>query len=157
MLASLRPLLVALALVGGCRGARDDTRATPAPLVVADAAVASSLQSLPSATDAAAPALRPDEIAASELPPEGRATLALIHRGGPFPYDKDGVVFRNFERHLPTRPSGYYHEYTVPTPGSHSRGVRRIVAGMGESRDVRTSGEYWYTGDHYDSFRRIRE
>lgn len=66
-------------------------------------------------------------------------------------------MFHNFERHLPARPSGYYHEYTVETPGAHTRGTRRIVAGLGETRDVRTSGEYWYTADHYDSFRRVRE
>lgn len=81
----------------------------------------------------------------ADLPAEARATLALIDRGGPFPYEKDGAVFGNFERRLPRHPRGYYHEYTVPTPGSHDRGARRIVTGQG--------GEIYYTDDHYDSFR----
>ena len=92
-------------------------------------------------------------IAHADLPREARDVLALIREGGPFRYDKDGTVFRNRERLLPSRPRGYYTEYTVRTPGVRNRGARRIVAG-GEPR---TSGEYWYTDDHYQSFRRIRE
>jgi len=84
-----------------------------------------------------------------ELPPEARATLRLIERGGPFPHRRDGIVFGNRERILPARPRGYYREFTVPTPGSRDRGARRIVAG--EAR------EYYYSGDHYRSFRKIRE
>lgn len=90
------------------------------------------------------------------LPPEAAQTLRLIQRGGPFPYRKDGTVFQNRERRLPMQPAGYYREYTVPTPGSPDRGARRIVAGEGTTGDVRTSGEYYYTGDHYRSFRRIQ-
>lgn len=89
------------------------------------------------------------EIAVSALSPEARATLALIERGGPFPYDRDGVVFRNFEKRLPVRERGYYREYTVRTPGLAHRGARRIVAGQG--------GEFYFTDDHYQSFRRIRK
>lgn len=37
-------------------------------------------------------------ISVAELPPQGRSTYALIHHGGPFPYDKDGTVFGNRER-----------------------------------------------------------
>lgn len=92
-------------------------------------------------------------VVVAELPPEARETLALIRRGGPFPYDKDGTVFGNRERLLPARPRGYYTEYTVRTPGARDRGARRIVAGG----DPRTTAEYWYTADHYRSFRRIRE
>ena len=92
-------------------------------------------------------------ISHAELPREARDVLALIREGGPFRYDKDGTVFRNRERLLPSRPRGYYTEYTVRTPGVRNRGARRIVAG-GEPR---SSGEYWYTDDHYASFRRIRE
>ncbi|HMS81246.1 MAG TPA: ribonuclease [Burkholderiaceae bacterium] len=88
-----------------------------------------------------------------QLPREARETLALIRAGGPFPYAKDGTVFGNRERLLPRQPRGYYTEYTVKTPGSRDRGARRIVAGG----DPRTSGEYWYTDDHYRSFSRIRE
>lgn len=83
----------------------------------------------------------------SRLPAEARVTLALIDRGGPFPYARDGVVFGNFEGHLPKHPRGYYHEYTVQTPGSHDRGARRLVTGQG--------GEIYYTGDHYNSFRAV--
>jgi ribonuclease T1 len=93
------------------------------------------------------------DVAVSQLPPEARATLALIRSGGPFPYSKDGTVFGNREGLLPKRPRGYYTEYTVRTPGATNRGARRIVAGG----DPRFSGEYWYTADHYQSFRRIRE
>ena len=84
-----------------------------------------------------------------ELPREARETLALIKQGGPFPYKRDGVIFGNRERRLPARPSGYYREYTVPTPGARDRGARRIVAG--------TPDEFYYTDDHYNTFRRILE
>ncbi len=89
------------------------------------------------------------EVAASELPEEARQTIALIRKGGPFPYERDGIVFGNFEKLLPLKERGYYREYTVRTPGAKGRGARRIVAGRG--------GELYYTDDHYQSFRRIRE
>lgn len=88
-------------------------------------------------------------ISQSELPREARATLQLIKRGGPFPYPRDGVVFGNYEKRLPQQPRGYYHEYTVNTPGVHNRGARRIVCG--------NYAECYYTDDHYASFKRIRE
>jgi ribonuclease T1 len=97
------------------------------------------------------------EIGVDELPAEARHTLALIKRGGPFPYSKDGTTFGNREKQLPRQPRGYYTEYTVKTPHSRDRGPRRIVAGRGDARDPATSGEYYYTDDHYASFRRIRE
>lgn len=93
--------------------------------------------------------VRTREIAAAQLPHEARETLALIKRGGPYLYRKDGSRFGNREKLLPAKPRGYYREYTVPTPGARDRGARRIVAGRG--------GEYYYTDDHYSSFRRIRE
>jgi ribonuclease T1 len=96
------------------------------------------------------------EVALDALPPQAQQTLALIRRGGPFPYRRDGTVFGNREQLLPRQPRGYYTEYTVPTPGSRDRGARRIVAGKGTSGDAATSGEYYYTDDHYQSFRRIR-
>ena len=89
------------------------------------------------------------EIPESELPREARATIHLIRKGGPFPYARDGAVFGNREAHLPKQKRGYYREYTVKTPGERTRGARRIVAGAG--------GELYYTDDHYDSFRRVRE
>ncbi len=96
------------------------------------------------------------EVALDSLPVEARQTLALIRQGGPFPYRKDGTAFHNREQLLPPRPRGYYTEYTVPTPGSRDRGARRIVAGRGSAGNPATSGEYYYTDDHYRSFRRIR-
>jgi ribonuclease T1 len=90
-----------------------------------------------------------DEISYAALPPEAQQTLQLIRRGGPYPYPRDGASFGNYERLLPLRSRDYYHEYTVPTPRAENRGARRIVAGA--------SGEYYYTGDHYRSFKRIRE
>lgn len=98
-----------------------------------------------------------DSVALAHLPPEAQHTLRLIQRGGPFPYPrKDGSTFGNFEKRLPPQARGYYREYTVPTPGSRDRGARRIIAGHGRNGDVTTSGEYYYTDDHYRSFRRIR-
>ena len=87
-------------------------------------------------------------VALSALPPQAARTVHLIESGGPFPYpDDDGVVFHNYEHDLPAEPDGYYHEYTVPTPGSIDRGARRIVTGRG--------GQYYWTGDHYESFERV--
>jgi ribonuclease T1 len=97
------------------------------------------------------------EVRFDELPVEARETLALVKQGGPFPYRKDGTVFGNRERLLPAKPRGYYTEYTVKTPHARDRGARRIVAGAGAARDPAVSGEYYYTDDHYNSFRRIRE
>ncbi len=86
-------------------------------------------------------------VALSSLPVQARQTVALIEAGGPFPYPQDGVVFRNAEGRLPKEKTGYYHEYTVTTPGSPDRGARRIITGR--------SGEYYYTADHYESFRAV--
>jgi ribonuclease T1 len=97
------------------------------------------------------------EVPLAALPREARSTLEKIQRGGPFPYRKDGSVFQNRERRLPPQPRGYYTEYTVPTPGARDRGARRIVAGAGPAGNPAASGEYYYTGDHYQSFQRIRE
>jgi ribonuclease T1 len=96
-------------------------------------------------------------VSVSQLPTEAQQTLQLIHRGGPFPSRKDGAVFVNREQLLPQRPRGYYTEYTVRTPDARDRGARRIVAGRGTDGDPATSGEYYYTEDHYNTFRRIRE
>lgn len=83
------------------------------------------------------------------LPPEAIDTLQLIARGGPYPYRQDDGVFGNRERRLPQQPRGYYREYTVETPGSPDRGARRIVSGG------QPPVEYFYTDDHYRSFRRF--
>jgi ribonuclease T1 len=86
-------------------------------------------------------------VALTSLPAEAQDTVALIDAGGPFPYERDGSVFENRERLLPLAPSGYYHEYTVPTPGSSDRGARRIITG--------SATEMYWTDDHYRSFERI--
>jgi len=83
----------------------------------------------------------------AELPPEAQHTVRLIRDGGPFPYSQDGAVFANREGHLAPQPRGFYHEYTVDTPGSSDRGARRIVAGQ--------HGRLFYTDDHYRTFKRI--
>jgi ribonuclease T1 len=94
-----------------------------------------------------------DVIKAENLPSEAQRTLALVKKGGPFPYAKDGVVFGNYEGVLPKQKRGYYHEFTVKTPGARNRGARRIVSGG----DTASSGEYYYTDDHYATFKRIKE
>ncbi|MBC2877639.1 MULTISPECIES: ribonuclease domain-containing protein [Streptomyces] len=112
------------------------------------AAPASSIPSAPSVT-AASPALKGvGHVCQSALPSQAHDTLDLIDEGGPFPYPKDGTVFSNREGVLPKQGSGYYHEYTVVTPGSPDRGARRIVAGRADHED-------FYSADHYQSFARI--
>lgn len=97
-------------------------------------------------------------IAVRDLPAEAKITLQRIKQGGPFPYPKkDGSIFANHERLLPKQARGYYTQYTVPTPGIKGRGARRIIAGKGSSGQFSTSGEYYYTDDHYNSFKRIIE
>jgi ribonuclease T1 len=93
----------------------------------------------------------PESVSLPDLPPQGRQMYTLIHQGGPFASEKDGVVFGNRERLLPLKTRGYYREYTVPTPGLSHRGVKRIVCG-GQPRlpDI-----CYYTADHYASFRKI--
>lgn len=92
-------------------------------------------------------------VSVAELPVQGRETFERIHQGGPFAYEKDGVVFGNRERLLPPEKRGYYREYTVKTPGSRDRGTRRIICGgQPKSPDV-----CYYTADHYASFRKIRQ
>jgi ribonuclease T1 len=88
-------------------------------------------------------------VSVSDLPSEARDALALIKKGGPFPYPRDGIFFGNREGRLPAQPRGYYKEFTVKTPGSRDRGARRIVSGSG--------GEFYYTDDHYKTFRLIKE
>ena len=93
------------------------------------------------------------EIAIAKLPAEARDMLRLIRAGGPFAYERDGVTFGNREHLLPAQRRGYYHEYTVATPGARNRGARRIICGGARQ----TPDVCYYTDDHYASFRRIRE
>jgi len=106
----------------------------------------------PPAFARATPEALPD-IAVADLPKEGREVLRQIRNGGPFRYDRDGVVFRNREGLLPAGNKGYYHEYTVHTPGAKNRGARRIIS-VGA---VKSTKMCFYTSDHYQSFKRIRE
>lgn len=90
-------------------------------------------------------------ITVAELPAQGKQTYALIYRGGPFAHDKDGTVFGNRERLLPLEKRGFYHEYTVSTPGAKTRGAKRIVCGG----PTKAPEICYYTADHYASFRKI--
>lgn len=90
----------------------------------------------------------PRTVDQARLPAQARHTIALIDRGGPYPYSRDGIIFRNDERTLPAHEAGWYHEYTVPTPGESDRGARRIITGH--------DGSVFYTADHYASFVRVR-
>ncbi len=104
-----------------------------------------SVRSAPAAT--ATPKSGLPTIAAADLPPEARAVLAVIDKGGPYRYKQDNTVFSNFEGLLPKQAASYYHEYTVVTPGSLDRGERRLIVGH--------SGDVYYTSDHYESFRQV--
>jgi len=92
------------------------------------------------------------DVALADLPREARDVHALVGSGGPFPFDRDGIVFGNREKLLPAQPRGYYHEYTVRTPGVKSRGGRRLVCGG----PAKAPDACYYTDDHYRSFRKIR-
>jgi ribonuclease T1 len=85
------------------------------------------------------------------LPSQVGDTVEEIQNGGPFRYPQDGVTFDNRERLLPHEALGYYHEYTVTTPGSADRGTRRVITGGSPSAPV----VIYYTGDHYASFCRL--
>jgi ribonuclease T1 len=96
----------------------------------------------------------PGTVALAELPPEARAAHELVLSGGPFPHRKDGIVFGNREHALPGKPRGFYHEYTVDTPGARDRGARRIVCGGYRKTEPEAC---FYTADHYSTFLRIAQ
>lgn len=146
----LTGLAVLALLAFGGTGFLESLTGSPTPAVSsrAEAGQGAAGQGSPGA---AAPA-NPSGLAAvneSRLPAEARQTLASIRAGGPYRYSQDNKTFGNFERILPRRDSGYYREYTVPTPGESDRGARRIITGSG--------GEKYYTEDHYESFKFIAE
>lgn len=113
------------------------------------------------------------EIRLHNLPAEARHTLQLIQRGGPYPYERDGVIFGNFEKLLPAAQRGFYREYTVITPGVRHRGARRMVVGCEQLQlqqqptqqtpgllrlaHCRDGGKLYYTADHYRTFRYVVE
>lgn len=124
------------------------------PGTTASSSAGSSTSSAPSASRSGGsgttdPASGLPTVARADLPREARRTLDLVAAGGPFPYERDGVVFQNRERILPPQPRGWYHEYTVPTPGEGDRGARRIVTG----RD----GVVYWSPDHYATFSVVEE
>jgi len=136
-------------------GTGDDDRSalsTPTPTPSASSSATASAMSTYDDEGGSAGGVDPESglpwVALDELPPEASETIALIDEGGPFPYDRDGVVFENREELLPDHPVGYYDEYTVETPGSDDRGARRVVTGSAD--------EYYWTEDHYASFERIQ-
>jgi ribonuclease T1 len=104
------------------------------------------------AVEARTTSVAPTEVALADLPKEAREVYALVGKGGPFQFERDGVVFGNFEKLLPAKPRGYYHEYTVRTPGVRSRGGRRLVCGG----KATAPDACYYSDDHYRSFRKIR-
>ncbi len=93
-----------------------------------------------------------ETVSLARLPVEAQTTHRLILAGGPFAHRKDGSVFGNRERVLPRKPRGFYHEYTVQTPGSRDRGARRIVCGGNPPTNPEAC---FYTGDHYSTFQQI--
>ncbi|MEA3116168.1 MAG: ribonuclease [Caballeronia sp.] len=147
-------ILALSAILGGCGkdGSRD---ATQEPGASASQAT-TQLGQAASTTPAASGAQERSALAAvtkAQLPAEAAETLRLIKAGGPFPFGEDGVLFRNSAGLLPQHPRGYYHAYTVRTPGSADRGKRRIVCG-GQRRQT---SDCYYTDDYYASFKRIAE
>ncbi|MFF1373273.1 ribonuclease domain-containing protein [Streptomyces virginiae] len=146
LLRLLGALFLCAALVGavGCGGQKPVPAAASASSGASDSEAASA-----SAAASAVPgwAKGMATVRADGLPQQARDVLALIDKGGPYPYRQDGTVFGNFEKALPKQKRGYYHEYTVRTPGERDRGARRIVTGEG--------GEFYYTDDHYDTFKAV--
>ena len=121
-------------------------------MVVAVLALSGGLIGISVQAKAQAPAAVLQTVTLTALPAQGRDMMALIEKGGPFKYDKDGTVFGNREKILPARQRGYYREYTVRTPGESRRGARRIVCG---GQQPRAPDACFYTDDHYGSFRQI--
>ena len=148
-LTAVLALLAGLAVLAFVLSGMPQTGTGPPDAGQQSAAQPSASRPAPPATPAVANPSGLPEVRASELPGEARRTLALIAQGGPYPYARDDATFGNFERILPRKPSGYYREYTVRTPGESDRGARRIVAGK--------AGEKYYTPDHYNSFKFIIE
>ncbi|MGM9474431.1 ribonuclease domain-containing protein [Pseudarthrobacter sp. YS3] len=147
----LTGLTVVVLLAFGGTGVLESLTGSPTPAVSSGAAAGQGAPGPAAPAGSAAPANPSSlaEINESLLPAEARQTLASIRAGGPYRYSQDNKTFGNFERILPRQDSGYYREYTVPTPGESDRGARRIITGSG--------GEKYYTQDHYDSFKFIAE
>lgn len=148
----LLALIAAIALLSRGAGDGRSSGGSPSPFTAQSygsdtSASGESGRSGSSASSKQAPDDGLTTVRLSQLPRQARETVALIDDGGPYPYRRDGVVFGNRERVLPRQASGWYHEYTVSTPGSSDRGARRIVTGK--------DGTMYYTDDHYETFRRV--
>jgi ribonuclease T1 len=133
----------------GSRNTTQDAGASGASASEAPGQVASGVSAASGAQEKGAPAT----VTKAQLPAEAAETLRLIKAGGPYPFGEDGVLFRNSASLLPEHPRGYYHAYTVRTPGSTDRGQRRVVCG-GPRKQTR---DCYYTEDYYASFKRIAE
>lgn len=144
----LIPLILAACTVPGDGGVARDDRTQVTTRTTTSSGTATQRH-----TTTTQPQITGRAIPISDLPREGQQVMRQIAQGGPFRYAKDGTTFGNRERRLPTRPSGYYREYTVPTPGETDRGARRIVCGG--QPDTRTD-DCHYTPDHYRTFRSIQ-
>jgi ribonuclease T1 len=142
------------ATVQGARAKASSRRNTTAGagLALVFAAVMSLAALAPARSEAKQSGGLGADVTLASLPPEARRTDQLIHSGGPFPFARDGVVFGNYEKRLERRPRGYYHEYTVPTPGARNRGARRIICGGSQPTEPDAC---FFTEDHYSSFHRI--
>lgn len=152
LLRVLGAVFLCAVLVGaaGCSGKTSSPAATTTSTSAGTGASA-GVESVPSRSGAptAAPgwAKGMATVRAAALPQQARDVLELIDKGGPYQYRQDGTVFGNFEKALPRQKRGYYHEFTVKTPGERDRGARRIVTGQG--------GEFFYTDDHYKTFKAV--
>ncbi|MDP3206161.1 MAG: ribonuclease domain-containing protein [Hydrogenophaga sp.] len=133
--------------IGGTKGV-----ATLALTLVLAASLSTFLVQARTPQDQALPGTNAAALAESGLPMQGRQVMDLIRQGGPFRYEKDGTVFGNRERLLPSQGRGFYREYTVPTPGLGHRGAKRIVCG---GLQPRVPEACYYTEDHYSSFKLI--
>jgi ribonuclease T1 len=147
-------ILALSAILGGCGkdGSRDATQEPGASASQATTQLGQAASTTPAASGAQERSA-PAAVTKAQLPAEAAETLRLIKAGGPFPFGEDGVLFRNSAGLLPQHPRGYYHAYTVRTPGSADRGKRRIVCG-GQRRQT---SDCYYTDDYYASFKRIAE
>jgi ribonuclease T1 len=147
-------ILALSAVLGGCGkdGSRNATQESGAPASQAPVQPGQAASDISSASGARVPSALAT-VTKAQLSGEAAETLRLIKAGGPFPFGEDGVLFRNSATLLPQHPRGYYHAYTVRTPGAADRGQRRIVCGGPR----RQTGDCYYTEDYYASFKRIAD
>lgn len=150
---TLLAIIALLALLTGRGGSTDSdpsSRFTPATYASDRAGATPSESGAGAARSGSSQASRGDTLATisvDDLPQQARQTVARIDAGGPFPYSRDGIVFSNREHVLPKQARGWYHEYTVKTPGENDRGARRLVKGQ--------DGAIYYSDDHYRTFKRV--